>query len=109
MIPTQAIERHVKQMISQINISDRLAEVYTMQPENTCPLIDKVLRLIGQIDTMLPYKNDHSLVGRLSEIKYELEEIRQANTDLRHWGHLLYTTALELDKENAKLIKKLQK
>lgn len=103
------IEQHVEKLTSKINISDQLAEVYTMQPENTCPLIDKVGRLIGQITTMVPYNNDYGLVSRLDEIKNELENIRQANTELRGWGLLLYSTALELDKENSKLIKKLQK
>lgn len=92
-----------------INSSQALLKLKDTQPEITCPVINKVGRMISQITTMKPYKDDYCLTARLEEIRSELENIRQANRDLRDWGYLLYEATLDLDKENVKLINQLTK
>lgn len=96
------MENESKSAYSQfekITPAQALLELKDTQPEITCPVIDKVGRMIGQIVTMKPYINDYCLISRLEEIRSELETIRQANRDLREWGYLLYEAALDLDKK----------
>lgn len=70
--------------------------------EETCPLIDELEAAINMNDW------EHFRLTR-SELLHHVEQVRQANAQLRTWGRKLYFENQRLLKENLQLSKDLER
>ena len=66
--------------------------------DNTCPKIDRVISLIDSFDP-----EDEAVISDLQDALILMQEIREANANLREWGNEQYDSFYEIEKERDSL------